>query len=181
MQGLVFTALSDMVIDKMGLGMWNDVLNSVNPVSGGVYTKGMQYDDDELMAIVADISERTQIPVTDLVRTFGQYIFKYLFASSPADLSKVDNVRDFLLLIDGVIHKEVKRLYPQAYLPKFDYDTSTDGVLVMYYQSKRKLCHLSEGLIFSAAAQFNQTVTIDHPECMHNGAEKCKLIISILD
>ena len=84
MQGLVFTALSDMVIDKMGLGMWNDVLNSVNPVSGGVYTKGMQYDDDELMAIVADISERTQIPVTDLVRTFGQYIFKYLFASSPA-------------------------------------------------------------------------------------------------
>ena len=181
MQGSIFTVFSEMVIEKLGMETWNELLDTIKPKSEGIYTKGMYYEDSEMMALVGALSKKTNTDAPTLVRTFGSYLFIHLYNSSPAKLSHIDNLKDFLRSIDSVIHKEVKRVYPQAYLPSFDYSETPEGDLVMLYHSKRKLCHLSEGLISSAAAHFNQEVTITQPECMHNGAEKCTLIISIKD
>lgn len=181
MQGSIFTVFSQMVIEKLGMEAWNELLDIVKPSSEGVYTKGMQYDDSEMTALVGALSTKTNTDIPSLVRTFGGYLFIHLYNNSPANLSHVDNLKDFLSIIDSVIHKEVKRVYPQAYLPSFDYSEAPNGELVMFYQSKRKLCHLSEGLILSAASHFNEEVEITQPECMHHGAEKCKLIISFKD
>lgn len=178
MQGSIFTAFSEMIIEKMGMETWNDLLNDAAPDSDGVYTSGMQYEDSEMMSLVVALSEKTKIDVATLVRDFGSYLFRSLYNSCPADITHIDNLKDFLLCIDSVIHKEVKRVYPKAYLPSFDYSETPEGNLVMLYHSKRKLCHLSEGLILSAAAHFQQKITIEQPECMHNGHEKCKLVIS---
>ncbi len=181
MQGSIFTTLSKMVIDKWGIETWNELLDTIKPSSKGIYTKGMQYDDSEMTALIGALSKKTNIDTPSLVRTFGRYLFIHLYNSSPTNLSHIDNLKDFLLSIDLVIHKEVKRVYPQAYLPSFDYSITPDGDLVMFYHSKRKLCYLSEGLILSAASHFGEEVQITQPECMHNGAEKCKLIISFKD
>jgi len=181
MQGSIYTAFSKMVIEKMGIETWNELLDTVKPESEGIYTNGMQYEDSEIMALVAALSAKTKIDAASLVRSFGSYLFIHLYNSSPTNLSHIDNLKDFLRIIDSVIHKEVKRVYPQAYLPSFDYSETADGNLIMYYQSKRKLCHLSEGLILSAASHFNEEVEITQPDCMHNGAEKCKLVISFKD
>ncbi len=178
MQGTIFTSFSEMVIEKLGMEVWNELLDTVKPASEGVYTSGMRYCDSEMMALVEALSIKTDIDASTLVRTFGGYLFIHLYNSSPADITHIDNLKDFLLSIDSVIHKEVQRVYPKAYLPSFEYDESTEGELVMYYHSKRKLCHLSEGLILSAAEHFNQAITIHQPECMHHGADKCKLHIT---
>ncbi|MDG1751470.1 MAG: heme NO-binding domain-containing protein [Thalassotalea sp.] len=181
MQGSIYTTFSEMIIEKMGMPVWNELLESVALESGGVYTSGVQYNDSEIMSLVSALSEKTKIDVPTLVKTFGEYLFIHLYKSSPASISHIDNLRDFLIAIDQVIHKEVKRVHPKAYLPNFEYDEGADNELIMFYQSKRKLCHLSEGLIISAAKHFHQKITIQHPECMHNGADKCKLIISFED
>lgn len=178
MQGSIYTSFSEMVIEQMGMTVWNELIEKVKPRSEGIYTNGMQYDDSEIMSFVSALSEITKVEAPTLVRTFGEYLFIHLYNSSPTNLSHIDNLKDFLSSIDNVIHKEVKRVYPQAYLPTFEYSETPNGDLVMYYQSKRKLCHLSEGLITSAAKHFNQPIKIAHPVCMHDGAEKCKLIIS---
>ncbi len=178
MQGSIFTSFSDMIIEKMGMSVWNELLEKVNPCSEGVYTNGMQYDDSEILAYVSELSTITQVDVPTLIRGFGEYLFIHLLNSSPAKILHVDNLKDFLTCIDGVIHKEIKRVYPDAYLPSFKYDETPEGDLIMFYKSKRKLCHLSEGLITGAAHHFEQSISIGHPECMHNGADKCKLVIS---
>jgi len=178
MQGSIYTSFSEMVIENLGMSVWNELLLKVKPCSEGVYTNGMQYDDSEIMAFVSALSTITNTEPSILVRAFGEYLFINLFNNSPTNLSHVNNLKDFLICIDAVIHKEVKRVYPKAYLPKFEYTETANGDLVMLYQSKRKLCHLSEGLISGAAKHFDQIITIEHPECMHEGAEKCKLVIS---
>lgn len=178
MQGSIFTTFSEMVIEKMGLETWNELLETVSPASEGVYTKGMVYEDSEMMSLVSALSEKTKIDVPTLVRTFGEYLFIHLYKSCPTDITYIDNLKEFLLAIDSVIHKEVKRVHPNAYLPSFEYSETPEGDLVMFYQSKRQLCHLSEGLIYSAATHFGQKIAIVQPECMHNGDAKCKLIIS---
>jgi predicted hydrocarbon binding protein len=181
MQGSIFTSFSEMVIEKMGMSVWNGLLEKVKPSSEGVYTNGIQYDDSEIMAYVSELSSITQVDMPTLVRTFGEYLFIHLFNNSPANVAHIDNLKDFLTCIDGVIHKEVKRVHPEAYLPSFKYDETPEGDLIMFYKSKRKLCHLSEGLITGAANHFQQSISIMHPECMHDGAEKCKLVISFKD
>lgn len=178
MQGSIYTTFADMVIEKMGMEVWNELLKQVCPASGGVYTKGMNYNDAELISLVTSLSEVTKVDVPTLVKAFGEYLFIHLYNSSPASVSHIDNLKDFLISIDNVIHKEVQRVYPDAYLPSFEYDELDNGNLIMFYQSKRKLCYLSEGLITSAAKHFGQKIKLTHPECMHEGADKCKLVIS---
>lgn len=75
MQGAVFTAFSDMIIEKMGMEMLDDLIDLTNPESGGVYTAGGNYADSELFKMVGVLSEKTKVPAEDLVRAFGQYLF----------------------------------------------------------------------------------------------------------
>jgi hypothetical protein len=177
MQGTIFTVFSDMVIDTLGMAVWDELLARVEPVSGGIYTNGSQYDDQELTRLVSGLSAITGQPAQGLIVAFGQFMFKRLYDNSPADISKITKLRDFLLAIDGVIHKEVKRLNPDSYLPTFEYADADNGDLIMFYHSKRKLCAAAEGLIHGAAAQFDESIELSHPQCMHHGAPKCQLVI----
>ena len=181
MQGSIYTAFSDMIIEKMGMEQWNELLEKTEPASKGIYTGGEQYQDSELVNMVVVLSEKTGVAVEKLVEAFGLFLFEKLYRSSPVDVSKIHSLREFLLAIDQVIHVEVKRIHPQAYLPKFDYEEGDNGELVMYYQSKRKLCHASIGLIHGAAKKFNECISIEHAECMHKGADRCKLIVDFKD
>lgn len=180
MQGAIFTAFSDMIIEKMGMEQWNELIDKTSPTSNGIYTSGAQYEDSELINMVVALSEKTGIPAEKLVEAFGQYLFDILYKNSPVDVSKIDNLRDFLLAIEDVIHVEVKRLNPDSYLPTFKYEDGPNGELIMYYSSKRQLCHASIGLIFGAAKQFDEVIEISHPQCMHDGAQSCKLIVKFV-
>ena len=177
MQGTVFTTFSNMIIEKMGMEMLDDLIDETHPESGGIYTAGGNYADSELINMVAALSTKTNIPAGDLVKAFGNYLFETLYCSSPADISQINDLKTFLLSIDGVIHKEVKRLYPQAYLPSFSYNDPGGNTLEIFYQSDRQLCELAEGLIIGAAEHFSQPITLTHPECLHHGDKHCKIIV----
>ncbi|MFG0604969.1 heme NO-binding domain-containing protein [Vibrio mimicus] len=179
MQGIIYTVLSDMVIEKFGVLFWDEMLQELNPSSHGVYTTGQQYNDDELLSMVAYLSEKAQIPVPDLVRAYGEYLFTHLFNSLPENYPHKSDLKTFLLSVDKVIHKEVKRLYPGAYLPQFE-NKVTENTLTMNYYSKRKLCAAAEGLILGAAKRFNQPVKVSQPTCMHCGAEHCEIVVEFL-
>ncbi|EOW9234365.1 hypothetical protein D2923_05745 [Vibrio cholerae] len=45
MQGIIYTVLSDMVIEKFGVLFWDQMLEDLKPSSEGVYTSGQQYND----------------------------------------------------------------------------------------------------------------------------------------
>ena len=180
MQGTIFTSFSDMVIEKMGMECWNNLLNKTSPESNGVYTAGAQYADTELIAMVKELSQQSGIEVDKLLDSFGEYMFETLYQNSPTDLSSITNLKEFILSIDSVIHSEVKRLHPSAYLPKFKYVKINEDTLELLYFSKRKLCFVATGLIKGAANKFAEQITITHPVCMHKGAEHCRLVIHFL-
>ena len=178
MQGSIFTAFSDMIIDNFGMEQWNGLIEKAEPISKGIYTSGEQYQDSELIDRVILLSKKTGVAPEVLVQEFGRYLFIKLYNSSLADVSKITRLRDFLLVIDKVIHVEIKRLHPYAYLPSFEYGEGGSNQLIMYYNSTRKLCHVGVGLILGAADRFNEKIEMDHSECMHRGADRCKLVIT---
>ena len=177
MQGMIFTAFADMVIEQQGMASWNQLLADCQPESGGCYTSGQQYADAELVSMVSRLSQTTEIPLNQLLHKFGEFLFPRLMKNSPDEVKQAKDLRAFLLLIDSVIHAEVKRVHPDAYLPSFTYEAEQPDSLIMYYQSRRGLCMVASGLISGAAGYFGESISLSHPHCTHQGATQCQFVI----
>ena len=113
-----------------------------------------------------------------VVRWVGRKAVPLLAAKYPQFFTPHQTTRSFVLTLNDIIHPEVRKLYPGASVPEFDFDTSSDGVLVMGYQSKRRLCAFAEGLVEGSATHFGETAAFDHTHCMKRGDEKCVLRIT---
>ncbi|WP_105172103.1 MULTISPECIES: heme NO-binding domain-containing protein [Pseudoalteromonas] len=175
MKGAIFNALQEFVEQGHGYQVWDDALSNNTLPSHGIYTSTKQYDDSELFTIVGYLSERLEVPIPDLVRAFGEFLFPLLMPQAPQEAQNAPSLRAFLMMVDELIHVEVKKLYKDAQLPDFNYDDHIDDKLTMIYQSPRKLCFLSEGLILGAAQHFGETVSLSQPVCMHQGGEHCEI------
>lgn len=173
MKGVVFNLLENMVEAQLGAEAWDALLDAAD--SDGIFVATETYPDEELLSLVAAASEATGIPAQDLVRSFGEFMLPEFAKRYPVFFEPHNNVRDFLLSVDQVIHVEVRKLYPEAGLPTFEYEEDNPDTLTMLYRSPRKLCALSEGLITGAAKYFKQPVTITHDICMHKGSDHCEL------
>ena len=179
MKGIVFTTFNDMVEQEIGIDAWEKILDAVKPESQGIYTSVEDFPDSELFAMVGELSEITGTPVMELVKAFGQYLFHALAMKHPVFVEEKPNFLDFLKSIEDVIHKEVKKLYPNPNLPSLRWEQADDTSLTLFYQSPRKLCHLADGLIKGAAKQYDVDFTMDHAVCMHDGHDHCRFDIKI--
>ncbi len=177
MKGIVFTLLGDMVEETFGLEVWDELLTTAN--LDGVFITTETYPDADLMALVAAAHEKSGIPVNDLVRAFGEYMFPKFHESNPGFFLEGQTLKEFLLSVDRVIHVEVRKLHPGAGLPEFAYKDVDDSELTMFYRSPRQLCMLAEGLIAGAAKHFNTEYTLEHRTCMHDGSDSCELHLTM--
>lgn len=173
MQGIIFTKFAELVERTWGMETWNNVLASADLESEGAYTVAMQYSDDEMFALIGQLSNITHIPVNTLVENFGEFLFEHLFDYCPLEFSTDSNVLDFLETLNDVVHAEVMRVHPEAYVPKFDIERISENEMQLTYHSKRALCILCKGLIQGAAKHFKQNLSIGHPSCWLRGDKSC--------
>lgn len=175
MKGIVFNIFSDLVTDKFGLDIWDALIERTQPASEAIYTSSDVYPDGELMAYVGELSKITGLPGEALVRAFGNHMM-HTFKRMHPEFMQGHTARSFLLSLQDVIHVEVKKLHPDTLLPTFEYEAhGGNEQLTMFYSSPRRLCHLAEGLIAGAGEVFSEKITLNHPECLHHGAARCRL------
>ncbi|OCT13172.1 hypothetical protein A8709_20735 [Paenibacillus pectinilyticus] len=160
MKGMVFTSFLEMVENKFSLGVVDHIIESSDLPSGGSYTSVGTYDHHEMIQLIVQLSQRTSIPVTDLIITFGEYLFTQLIELHPQFLQENSTVFSFLKKVDSYIHVEVRKLYPGAELPAFEYDTSVAGTLIMTYRSSRPFADLAEGLINGCIQYYGEPITM---------------------
>ena len=177
MKGIVFNILNEMVEEQFGMAAWDGLLDAVG--SEGIYVATETYPDEELLALVAAAETATKIPATELVRAFGEYMVPKFAANYPVFFESQTDLKSFLLTVDEVIHVEVRKLYPEAGLPEFQYEDRGDNSLTMLYKSPRKLCALAEGLIAGSAKHFDQDYELLHDVCMHKGSDHCSLQLTM--
>lgn len=178
MQGIIFNALEEFVLENASMQVWNDVLDASQVESGGVYTAGMNYNDEEILALATCLCEALKIPLHDGLKLFGEFLFGFLLSRGPIELNDYADSQSLLVELESVIHRDVKRVHPDAYTPLFEYIPKTNTTGLLTYFSKRKLCVVAEGLLIGAAKHFEQEVELTHTECMHDNFEKCKWDVS---
>lgn len=179
MKGAIFIALNQVVEESAGIGAWEQLIEKVNPASGGVYVSVESYPDDELFAFVKELSGMTGIPQPLLIRNFGESLFAILNDKYPQFTAAQPDFFEFVKSIDGTIHKEVEKLYHNPNLPKLVCEQRSDREMMVYYRSPRKLCTLAHGLFAGAASFYKLDCQFDHQRCMHEGADHCEILITI--
>lgn len=173
MKGIVFTEFLDMIDEKFGMEVTEDVINNVSLPSGGAYTSVGTYHHSEIIIIVGELSSRTGLAVPALVQTFGHHLLGRFYEMFPAFFSDLTDVTAFLENVDGYIHGEVRKLYPDATLPEILTKRLADGNFELIYKSERKMGDLAEGLIAGAIEHFGNTHKLDMETLPQEGARQC--------
>jgi hypothetical protein len=175
MKGIIFNLFEEVVVAEHGDEAWEDMLEQAE--TEGAYTAVGSYPDREFISLLEAIPSSAGQSADELLRWFGTKAIPLLAGRYPVFFEGHSSTRSFLLTLNNIIHPEVRKLYPDADVPVFDFDTpSTNGTLVVGYRSRRKLCSLAEGFIHGAAAHFNERVTIEQPHCMHRGDDRCEIV-----
>jgi hypothetical protein len=171
MKGLVFNLLADLVRRDHGEDTWDALLDAAG--LDGAYTSLGNYPDEDMMKLVVVAAAALKISPDEVLRWFGRTVLPELAKDFPQFFTSHDNTKSFLLTLNEVIHPEVRKLYPGAEAPDFDYEDAPDGTLLMGYRSSRQLCEFGAGLIEGAAAHYGEQVQIAQPKCSKRGDPKC--------
>ena len=173
MKGIVFNLLEQVVTDEHGEDAWDRVLEAAG--HEGAYTAVGSYPDDQFMALVGAAVEQLGVEPDDLVRWFGKRSMPLLATRYPVFFEGHTETRSFVLTLNDVIHPEVRKLFPGADVPTFEFHTPDENSVELAYVSSRKLCSFAEGLVEGAAEHFGETVELYQSECMKRGDSRCVL------
>lgn len=156
MKGVVFTEFLEMVESKFNIEMVDHLLDTCELPSGGVYTAVGTYDHTEIVTLVSELHAQTEIPVPDLIKAFGRYLFGTFSSGYPQFFEASSESFSFLTSVEHHIHHEVRKLYPDAELPRFDVSQPDENTLIMDYHSARHLEDLAEGLIIETLIHYGE-------------------------
>lgn len=170
MKGIVFTEFLDMVEARFGADTVERIIEEAALPSGAAYTTVGTYDHRELLQLVGRLSAATGLPVPALVRTFGRHLFGRFTHAYPHFFSEAESAFDFLGKVDTYIHVEVRKLYPDAELPRFDYAYPGPDRMEMVYRSRCPFSDLAEGLILGCIEHFGQPIELVRTNLDGNGA-----------
>jgi len=178
-KGIIFNLLEEVITAEHGPDAWDDLLDAAG--FDGVYTSLGNYADEEFVALLARMPATFGAGIDEQLRWFGRSSMPLLADRYGTFFERPDSTASFLRSINDVIHTEVRKLYPDADVPTFDFDPVPDltppaDAVVMGYSSRRRLCALAEGFIQGAAQRFKETASVEQPRCMHRGDEKCVLV-----
>ena len=160
MKGLVFTEFIEFVEDTFTPEVADRIIEASDLASGGVYTSLGNYDHDEMVQLVTQLSTETGVAVPDLLRTFGAHLFGRFVVEFPFFFEKAKSAFDFLQTVDSYIHVEVRKLYADVELPRIECEQRDPGHLTVTYRSTRPFADLAEGLITGCIAHFGEELAL---------------------
>jgi len=160
MKGIVFVELLAMADEAFGEDVVDNLIETSDLPSGGAYTAVGDYPCEELITIVQGLSRQSGISKEELQRLFGHKMMESFKTHYPHFFENRSGSLEMLEAVENEIHVEVRKLYPNAELPKFETKRLGPGALEMTYCSSRPLVDFCHGLIEASVEQFGETANI---------------------
>ena len=179
MKGILFTQFLEMVEERYSPAIADRILLAAQLPSGGAYTAVGTYDHGEIWSLVIELSRQINIPVPDLFRTYGEYLFVHFVRIYPHCLGAATSTFDVLQGLNNVVHREVCRLYPDAELPRFDVVERTPSQMTLIYESARHFADLAEGLIRACACHFGQVIALTRESLGADGGSRVRFTLAL--
>lgn len=178
MKGVVFTEFLEMVEVRFSADMVDDIIADAELPHVGAYTAVGTYPHEEMVAMVVALSERSGIAVGELLKGFGEHLFARFVVAYPVFFEGATDAFTFLSGIDGIIHVEVRKLYPDAELPKFDVEQHDAERLVLLYDSRRHFEDLADGMMRGCIAHFGGGIAVARETVGDGAARRERFILN---
>ncbi|APZ92838.1 heme NO-binding domain-containing protein [Fuerstiella marisgermanici] len=120
MNGIVFTALNEMVERTFGLEAWDALLQRTG--QSGIFPTASSYPDDGIMELLTALAAQQRVPLPDVTRMFGEFLFTAFQKGDRAKMPEGDSVDEILMSVDEAILATVAKQFPTATLPRFNVD-----------------------------------------------------------
>jgi hypothetical protein len=176
MKGIVFTEFIEMVEDRFGFEIADRIISTNDLPSGGSYTAVGTYAHSEMVTLVSSLSSETGATVPQLLHAYGVHLFGRFAKGYGQFFHSVTDSFSFLEQIEGYIHVEVRKLYPDAELPSFETERIDDNTLQMIYSSERAMGDFAHGLIEGCGNHFNEDLQIEK-EPLDSRGNRVKFVI----
>ena len=179
MKGIIFTEFLEMVEQRFSARAMEQMIAAAQLPSGGAYTAVGNYDHGEIWRLVCELSKVCDTPVPDLFKAYGEYLFSRLASNYAQLLAAMSGSFDDLQSLDGVIHSEVRRLYADAELPRFDVVERSPSRMVLVYSSKRHFADLAEGLIRGSGRHFKEDIVISREQLPSDDGSRVRFTLTL--
>jgi hypothetical protein len=172
MKGIVFTEFLEFCENQFSLEILDNIIEKSHLPSKGIYTAVGTYDPAEMFSLVQSLSKEVNIPQQELLKLYGKHLFGVFTKHYPGFFKERSSTFKFLKNVETYIHIEVKKLYPDAELPHFEFESPKEDHLTMIYTSKRHLGDLAEGLIIGCIDYHQEHIDIKRTDLgAENGAK----------
>jgi hypothetical protein len=178
MKGMIFTEFLNMVEETFSLNMVDQIIESSALPSGGAYTAVGTYPHSEIVQLVVNLSRETAIPVPTLLHSFGKRLFQSFSVRYAHFLNHTPSAFAFLEKLESYVHAEVKKLYPEAELPKFECEKLSGGRMSMIYRSHRSMADVAHGLMEGCFDHFHENVAIEREDLSEGNGSIVRFILT---
>jgi hypothetical protein len=172
MYGLVNQAIQGLVIDNFGEDNWKAIKQKAN-VTEDSFLSNEIYDDSITFNLAVSASEVLNIPLADVLKTFGKYWIIKVGNEKYGPLMKSggDNFIDFIVNLPN-FHSRVMLIYSDIKPPEFIVEKVTDKQLKLHYYSTRQgLTDFMFGLIQGLGELYQTPIDIKLIADRRNGDE----------
>lgn len=176
MHGIVFAELEEFANGQFGSGTWRQIVDSAD-TEDQTYLPTKAYSDQDAINIVQAASEMADIPVPDLLHTFGKHIAPSLLSMYGAQVDDSWGYLDLLENTEEQIHKVVRRDKPDASPPALRTERVADNTVEIRYASSRQMCPLLKGIAQGMADEYNEQIQISEQQCMFDGESECRVTV----
>ena len=159
MKGIILAEFVEYIEQQLGEDVAQTIIDKSEVESEGAYTRVGMYDYQELISLLTQSAAETETEASMLLEGFADHLFGVFKRDYGVFFEGVNNAVEMLMQIDDHIHVEVKKLYPDAELPKFDY-TQQDSQLTLNYQSPRPLALVAQCLVSACLKYFGDNETL---------------------
>lgn len=156
MKGIIFRSFETFVSERFGEDMVDDAWEQPSLSTEGAFTSIGNYPNFDFLTLVTYVCEKTQTPVNALVRDFGEVLFGILGVAHSEMVAEYKTPIAMLSVIETVIHRDVRKIYTNTELPRFDVlERRGEEFLHLEYSSARPFADLAEGLILGCLAHYD--------------------------
>lgn len=173
MKGIVFNEFFELVDEAFGPNMTETIITGAELPNDGAYTSIGYYDASEMVRLVKCLSAQTGTPVPALLQTFGKHLLGGFQAGHAKYFASCDDVFTFVESIENQIHVDVRKLYPDAELPRLDAEMVDEGRMTLLYRSGRRMADLAEGLLWGAVEHYGNPVDVARTDLPDEDGEQC--------
>jgi len=162
MYGIINKSIQDLVIEYFGAEKWEQVKLASN-INVDYFLSNEGYDDRITYQLAGAISEVANIPLSQVLFTFGEYWILKTGAEKYGRLMEAGghNLLEFLENLPH-FHNRIMMIYPKLTPPEFKVtDITTNSIHVHYFSKREGLQDFVRGLLSGLGKMYKTDVDIE--------------------